>query len=286
VVSARRSDEFHFESEVMIDRSAPRTSSRRGLGPLLVAVGFLVVVIVPLRQVLVPAFYELAAGQLAQFQHHLQSLGPWGPVFSVALLIAGALGLPVPVTIIMVADGLIYGTQAGTLISLVGGLLGAVTAYLLGRHFSLASLAVLERFLPGMSARISGGPTKPFVNWGVVLWHWIPGLPCNPMSYAAGCIHMPLSSFLGLTTIGLLPACAITAYLGVQAAGDMPSQYWFPGLLIVGALWLAWRAVQRRNVPRSNRMMDNGTRQSHHTGQPLVLTPALQDCRPTFTAGS
>jgi uncharacterized membrane protein YdjX (TVP38/TMEM64 family) len=168
----------------MIDWSTPRTSPRRGLGPLLVAAGFLVVAMVPLRQVIVPAFYELAAGQFAQFQHHLQSLGPWGPVFSVALLIAGAIGVPVPVTIIMVADGLIYGTQAGTLISLVGGLLGAVTAYFLGRHFSVASLAVLERFLPGMSARISAGPTKPVMGWGVVLWHWIPGLPCNPMSYA------------------------------------------------------------------------------------------------------
>lgn len=230
-------------------------SSRRRLGPLLVAAGILVVVMVPLRQVVVPAFYELAAGHLAQFQHHLQSLGPWGPVFSVALLIAGAVGLPVPVTIIMVADGLIYGTQAGTLISLVGGLLGAVSAYCLGRHFSLASLGVLERFVPGMSARISAEPTKPFVTWGVVLWHWIPGLPCNPMSYAAGCMRMPLSSFLGLTTIGLLPACTVTAYMGVQAAGDIPYQYWFPGLLMVGALWLAWRAVQRRNVSRSDRMM-------------------------------
>jgi uncharacterized membrane protein YdjX (TVP38/TMEM64 family) len=270
----------------MIDGLVRRTPSRLGLGRLLVAAVFLVVVMMPLRPVLVPAFYELAAGQLAQFQHHLQSLGPWGPVFSVALLIAGALGLPVPVTIIMVADGLIYGTQAGTLISLVGGLLGAVTAYLLGRHFSIASLAVMKRFLPGMSARISAGPSKPFVTWGIVLWHWIPGLPCNPMSYAAGCVHMPLSSFLGLTTIGLLPACAITAYLGVQAAGDMPSQYWFPGLLIVGALWLVWRAVQRRNVSRSNRIMNNGRRESGHTGQPVVLTPALQNCRPTLTTGS
>jgi uncharacterized membrane protein YdjX (TVP38/TMEM64 family) len=269
----------------MIDWPASRTSSRRGLGFLLVAAGCLVVM-VPLRQVLVPAFYELAAGQLGQFQHHLQSLGPWGPVFSVALLIAGALGVPVPVTIIMVADGLIYGTQTGTLISLVGGLLGALSAYLLGRHFSLASLAVLERFLPGLSAHTSAGPTKPFVTWGIVLWHWIPGLPCNPMSYAAGCVRMPLSSFLGFTTIGLLPACAITAYLGVQAAGDMPSQYWFLGLLIVGALWLAWHAVQRRNVSRSNPMMDDGRRESRHTGQPVVLTPALQDCRPTFTTGS
>src|SRR5215813_5843898 len=159
----------------MIDWSAPLTLSRRGLGPLLAAAGLLVVVMVPLRQVLLPAFYELAAGQLAQFQHHLQSLGPWGPVFSVALLIAGALGVPVPVTIVMVADGLIYGTQAGTLISLVGGLLGAVSAYLLGRHFSVATLAIVERFLPGMSARVASGPTKPFVSWGVVLWHWIPG---------------------------------------------------------------------------------------------------------------
>jgi uncharacterized membrane protein YdjX (TVP38/TMEM64 family) len=68
------------------------------------------------------------------------------------------------------------------------------------------------------------------------------------MSYAAGCTNMPMSSFLVLTTIGLFPACAITAHLGVWAADDVAARYWPPGLLIVGALWLGWRAVQRRNA--------------------------------------
>jgi uncharacterized membrane protein YdjX (TVP38/TMEM64 family) len=225
--------------------ASPRTLSRRELECLLVGAGFLVMVMVPVRRILVPAFSELATGQFSQFQHHLQSLGPWGPVLSIALLVAGALAVPVPVTIVMVADGLVFGTQVGTLISFVGGLLGAMSAYLLGRHFSFA---VLERFLPAVGARVSAGSKVPVVRWSLVLWHWIPGMPCNPMSYAAGCTRMPISSFLLFTTVGLLPACAVTAYLGVRAADDMPAQYWLPGLLVMGALWFGWRAVRRRNA--------------------------------------
>jgi uncharacterized membrane protein YdjX (TVP38/TMEM64 family) len=221
----------------------------------------------PVRRILVPALSELAAGQFAQFQHHLQALGPWGPVLSIALLVAGALAVPVPVTIVMVADGLVFGTQVGTVISFVGGLLGALSAYLVGRHFSLA---VLERFLPAVGARVSAGPKVPFVRWSLVVWHWIPGLPCNPMSYAAGCTRMPISSFLLFTTVGLLPACAVTAYLGVRAADDMPTQYWFPGLLCTGALWFGWHAVRRRRADTEKNPRARTTRQ-HHDAPPLAV---------------
>src|SRR5260370_39054377 len=129
----------------MKDSSAcPHTPFRRGLECVLVAAGVLIVVTEPVRGILVPVFRELATGQFGQFQHHLHSLGPWGPVLSIALLVAGALAVPVPVTIIMVVDGLVFGTLAGTLISFAGALLGALSAYILGRYFGLA---LLERFL-------------------------------------------------------------------------------------------------------------------------------------------
>jgi uncharacterized membrane protein YdjX (TVP38/TMEM64 family) len=225
--------------------TCPRSPARHGLEWLLVAAGVVVLVLAPMRRILVQAFLELAGGQFAQFQHHLQSLGPWGPVLSIALIGAGALALPVPVTIVMVADGLVFGTQLGTLISFVGGVLGALSAYTLGRSFGPA---VLERFLPS-SARVSGRSTAPFVTWSVTLWHWIPGLPFNPMSFAAGYMRMSVLTFLFFTTVGLLPACAVTAYLGVRTASDVPAQYWVPGLLSIGALWFAWRALRRRRPP-------------------------------------
>jgi uncharacterized membrane protein YdjX (TVP38/TMEM64 family) len=246
--------------------TCPRSPSRRALKWLLVAVAVVVLVLAPMRRILVPAFLELGGGQFAQFQHHLQSLGPWGPVLSIALLIAGALALPVPVTIIMVADGLVFGTQGGTLISFVGGLLGALCAYFFGRHISPS---VLERALPVVGARVSAGATVPFVTWGVVLGHWIPGMPCNPMSYAAGCTRMPLLSFLSLTTVGLLPACAVTAYMGVWAAGDVPTHYWLLGVFGIGALWFGWGAVRRRNGGRESPPLCDARLTDQHHDRPL-----------------
>jgi len=225
--------------------ASQHTPSRHTLEWVLVTAGVMVMLMTPVARTLVLAFSELAAGQFVQFQHHLQSLGPWGPVLSIAFLVAGAIALPVPVTIVMVADGLVFGTELGTLISFVGGVLGALSAYMLGRRFGPA---VLERFLPG-SARVSGRPTAPFVRWSVTLWHWIPGMPFNPMSFAAGYMRMPVLTFLFFTTVGLLPACAVTAYLGVRAASDVPARYWVPGLLSIAALWFAWRALRRRRPP-------------------------------------
>jgi hypothetical protein len=63
---------------------------------------------------------------------------------------------------------------------------------------------------------------------------------------------MPISSFLFFTTIGLLPACAVTAFLGVRAADDMPAHYWLTGLLIGGAVWVGWRVFGRRNASPEN----------------------------------
>ena len=91
----------------------------------------------------------------------------------------------------------------------------------------------------------------------IVLGRWIPGVPCDPISYAAGFCSTPFLSVVILSTLGLLPANLLTAYLGSQVAGDVRTRYWVAGLLLVGVVWFVW--YQKTNRARRERRL-NGSR--------------------------
>jgi uncharacterized membrane protein YdjX (TVP38/TMEM64 family) len=184
----------------------------------------------------------LATGQLLQFQQHLRALGAWGPVVSIALMVAEALLIPVPIAVIMVANGLVFGLWPGMLVSLIGGLLGAIFAYSLGRHFGRA---IVQRLLPAPTLEAGERLMAKYGRWAVVVERWIPGIPGDPMSYMAGVMRMPVVPFILLTSIGLVPANLVTAFVGVEAADDIPLRYWIGGWAVVIGGWLIWRRARR-----------------------------------------
>jgi uncharacterized membrane protein YdjX (TVP38/TMEM64 family) len=207
------------------------------------AIVILVGAVPPARYALVHSVALLATGQFAQFQHYLQSLGAWAPVVSIALMTVEAVAIPIPVTIIMVANGLVFGLWAGMLVSLVGGITGALLAYAIGRRLGRALVA---QFLPASSLRTADRLMAKYGGWAVVFERWIPGVPGDPVSYAAGITRMPVPAFLGLTILGLVPANLVTAFVGVNVADDVPMRYWVTGIATLGAVWGIWRIIRRR----------------------------------------
>jgi uncharacterized membrane protein YdjX (TVP38/TMEM64 family) len=137
----------------------------------------------------------------------------------------------------MVANGLVFGVWPGALVSLVGGLLGAAAAYTIGRALGRT---VLERWMPKASLDAADRVSQRYGAWAVVLERWVPGVPGDPMSYAAGFTRMPVLPFLGWTMVGLVPGNIVTAYAGSEIPGDVPLQYWLSGIAIVLAVWLGW----------------------------------------------
>jgi uncharacterized membrane protein YdjX (TVP38/TMEM64 family) len=217
--------------------SPPRRLFR--LPHLLIVLGLGVVAAIPqARYALGRGAVLLASGQLAQFQLHLLSLGPWAPVVSIALLVADALFLPLPATIILVANGLVFGLWMGAIVSLSGSMLGGIIAYAIGRY---VGRDLLERFLSKKRLNATDRIMAKYGGWALVLERWIPGVPGDPMSYAAGITRMPFIKYVLLTSIGLIPANFVAAYVGVEIAGDVPFLYWIAGWGTVGAAWILWR---------------------------------------------
>jgi len=225
----------------------PRLRRLFRLPHLLIVLGLgAVAAIPPVRHALGHGAVLLASGQLAQFQQHLLSLGPWAPVVSIALLVADALFLPLPATIILVANGLVFGLWMGAIVSFSGSLLGGIIAYAVGRYFGRD---LLERFLSAERLDATDRIMTKYGGWALVLERWIPGVPGDPMSYAAGITRMPFLKFLLLTSVGLIPANIVAAYVGVEIAGDVPVLYWIAGWGAVAVVWLLVRR-RRGNKPR------------------------------------
>ncbi len=197
----------------------------------------------PIRHALVPAFYFLAAGKFAQFQHHLRSMGAWAPFVSIVLMAAEAVAIPFPVTIIMVANGLVFGVWGGAAVSLAGGVIGAAIAYVIGRRFGRA---IIGHVLPEKNLASADRLMHRYGGWAIVVGRWIPGIPGDPMSYAAGVTRMSALKFLGLSLVGLVPANLVTAFVGEHVAGDVPLGYWLAAVSTVLALWFGWRYSTRR----------------------------------------
>ncbi len=162
---------------------------------------------------------------------------------------AEALLVPVPITIIMVANGLVFGLWPGMVVSLIGGLTGAIAAYAIGRWLGRA---LVERLLPSASLAAADRLMARYGSWAVVLERWIPGIPGDPMSYLSGLTRLPPLTFLALTTIGLVPANLVTAFVGTEVAGDIPIVYWIGGWTVALATWLIWRAVANARSARAS----------------------------------
>jgi len=209
---------------------------------LFLLLGIFLIAFPPARHTIGEGLALLATGHLGQFRDYLKSLGAWAILVSITLMVVQALIIPLPVTIIMIANGLVFGLWAGTLVSLTGAFVGAIAAYFIGRRFGRK---LVQRLLPDSALREADRLMHRYGAWAIVAGRWIPGVPCDPMSYAAGITRVPATRFALLTIAGLLPANIMMALLGVEAAGDIPTAYWISGWALVVALYLGWRWRQK-----------------------------------------
>ncbi len=195
------------------------------------------------RAAIVGGLTLLASGHLGDFQHYLTSLGIWGPLMSGLLMVLLSIAIPIPATILMIANGLAFGVWVGMLVSFVGTLGGAIGAYLIGRTLGRA---VAERLLPASSLDVADRFMANRGGWAIVLGHWVPGVPCDPVSYVAGMVRLPFLPFVLLTTVGLVPADYAAAFLGAEAAAiDIGPGVWLAvGAVAVGG-WIVWRVIRR-----------------------------------------
>ncbi len=156
------------------------------------------------------AVLVLVARSPQEIQRAADGAGAWAPIAFLALCVALTLAF-FPFPLVAAAAGVLFGTLEGTLLSILGGTIGALLAFLIARyaaHDAVEALAGerLRRFQEAVARR-------GFV--AVLYARIVPGVPRDVANYAFGLTDVGFAAFAAATLIGIAPrAFAYTALGG------------------------------------------------------------------------
>jgi uncharacterized membrane protein YdjX (TVP38/TMEM64 family) len=155
---------------------------------------------------------------LPGFATWVHSLGFWGPVVFVAAYVAVVV-LMLPAFLLIMAGGAVFGVTEGSVLSLVGALLGGTAAFLIGRHYARATVERRVKAHPTLSAldRVIGEDGLKLV----FLLRLSPAVPYVLTNYALGITRVRLRDFF-IGTFGLIPIVVTYAAYG-SASGTTTS---------------------------------------------------------------
>lgn len=149
-----------------------------------------------------------------------------------------------PAEILDAAAGFVWGFWLGLLLVMVGWLINAVAAWLIGRHAGhplLYRLVGHDRFV-GLERAIERGGV--FLLLAVRL---IPIVPFSLFTIVAGAVRVPLGRLLWTTAVGYLPLTALFVYLGTQLEELSPTNPVLigGGIALLAVIWAAHRLRHR-----------------------------------------
>jgi len=146
----------------------------------------------------------------------------------VALLIADVF-LPVPSSVVMVANGALFGVVVGTVLSMVG----SVGAFAVGFGVGRRGTGVVARLVPE-DERLRAD--RFFGRWGVaaiILSRPVPML-AETVSFVAGTSALGWRPAMAAATAGAVPAAVLYAVAGSLAAGFASTSVVFGVVIVLG----------------------------------------------------
>ncbi len=170
-------------------------------------------------------FFEVLRNQ-EELEEYLQRSGKWMGVVFVVLQFLQVVILPIPSTVTVVAGAFLFGPLVGSLLSLLGIVLGSLVAFLVGRYggtrigYWLVGKETLEKWLKKIKGKDKLLLTAMFL---------LPVFPDDVLCFVAGMSSMSLVYFLVTITVSRVLAIFATSY----SISLIPFDTWW-GLLIWG----------------------------------------------------
>jgi len=140
----------------------------------------------------------------------IESIGPLGPLFIIALMTIAIVMSPLPSAPIALVSGALYGHTWGTLYVLTGSTLGAFIAFFIAR---LLGVDVLNRWFGGKLAMNWANSQNTLMSI-VFFTRLMPFVSFDIISYAAGLTTIHFWRFALATIAGIAPASFLLAHFG------------------------------------------------------------------------
>lgn len=183
------------------------------------------------RDVLEHGFTLLLRANPTAIKAYLLGFGIWAPLVSALLMLLQAIIAPLPASVIIAANGLLFGPWWGALLSWGTSLLAALMAFAIPR---VLGRPLVEKLVSHQRLEQVDGFFKRFGRHAILLSRLMPIMPFDVVSYAAGLTAMDPWDFVLATGIGQLPGILIYSFLGHSTTQSGRWLLW--GLVAVLAL--------------------------------------------------
>lgn len=191
-------------------------------------------------------FFNVELPPADQLQQRLESYGWVSWLVFIGLYAVVAL-TPIPVTIMAVAGGLIFGVVLGSLFSVIGVLIGSWGAYWLARALGTDAVRkVLGKYSEKTEARLDGAGFE-----AVCTLRLVPGIPYWPVNYGSGAFGITQRDFLGASVIAVIPGQVSLVALGAFVAdptvlnGAVVVLSWIVVLVMTVWAYKRWKAARQ-----------------------------------------
>jgi uncharacterized membrane protein YdjX (TVP38/TMEM64 family) len=166
------------------------------------------------------------------FTNFIKSLGAMGVAGSIGLMILHSF-VPFPAELLTMANGMVYGSLWGVIITWIGAMFGAHAAFgltrWLGRPF-------IQKWAPSNYKMKIDAWSQEEGATALLVARLIPVISFNVVNYAAGLTKVSLWTFSWTTGIGILPMTILMVMLG-DSVIKIPVWAWFMLAVLVMALW-------------------------------------------------
>jgi uncharacterized membrane protein YdjX (TVP38/TMEM64 family) len=189
--------------------------------------------IIPIsREWLLDVISQLSSGDVESVKKYILSYGPLAAIISFILMILQSIIAPFPAFIITFANAAIFGWLFGAVLSWTSAMAGA------GICFAIARIYGRDVVVKFTGKKVLKSIDTFFEEYGtnaILIARFLPFVPFDPISYAAGLTPMKFRKFFIATGIGQLPATIVYSYVGATIAGG--TKLLVNGLLVLFAVF-------------------------------------------------
>ncbi|NJR60987.1 MAG: TVP38/TMEM64 family protein [Cyanobacteria bacterium CRU_2_1] len=168
--------------------------------------------------------------------------GFWGPLVYIAILALSVVLSHIPELPLAMAAGAVWGAIPAGIYSVIGGFLGSLMAYFLGRSLGRSAIKALT----GKTIYFSKDRGEIYLGWIIFISRLLPVFSFDLISYASGISGLSLRIYVAATFFGmLLPTFALT-YAGESFKLGIDSTIAFATIFLIVFIGLPW-GIRRYN---------------------------------------
>lgn len=182
----------------------------------------------------------------------IDSFGWWSWLVFVGVYAAVAL-TPIPVTLMALTGGVLFGALTGSILSVIGAMVGSVGAYWVARGLGKETvLRLLGSRRATLEKRLDSAGFEAVFTLRV-----LPGMPYWPVNYGAGAFGVPFREFAVASAVASVPGQVSLVSIGAFAAkpsvptGFIVAIAWAVVLALTIWSWRAWKGTSSRPLPGS-----------------------------------